>query len=216
MRAGEAGCNLPPVSTDRELLAAWAQGDQDAGETLIERHFDALYRFLEMSAPSQAEDLLQDTFLACVEGHSTFRGDSSFRTFLFGIARNKVLMFWRGRAQRGTTLDFEELSLADLDASPTNVVARRQEEQALLTALRRIPIQAQLLLMLFYWEGLRGPQLAEVLEIPEGTVRTRIRRARELLEGAMAAEHVPDALARSTLGDLERWAASLRASFRRP
>ena len=80
----------------------------------------------------------------------------------------------------------------------------------MLHALRAIPIDLQIALELFYWEKLSAPELAEVLEIPEGTVRSRLRRAREALEQRLRAlESSPERLA-STLSNLEGWALSLR------
>src|SRR6185436_6575853 len=82
-------CGMLPSCTmrpDAELLSAWRGGDEKAGAELFERHFEALFRFFRNKAGDQAEDLVQETFLACLSGPA-FRGEASFRTYLFTVAR---------------------------------------------------------------------------------------------------------------------------------
>lgn len=200
--------------TDDELLALWRGGDANAASTLFERHFEALYRFFRNKAPSASDDLVQRTLLACFEGKDRFRGESRFRTYLFGIARYQLLMWFaeqRGADRRAS----EEVSLADLDPTPSVAEELRQEQQLILLALRRLPIDVQVLLELFYWEQLSGSELAEVLSVPEGTIRSRLRRARQLLSEALTAmEREPGRLA-STLSNLDDWASGLRARLSR-
>ena len=82
----------------------------------------------------------------------------------------------------------------------------------LARALRSIPLDLQVALELHYWEELSGPELAAVLEIPEGTVRSRLRRGRELLAERLQAFACDDAaLAKSSLDDIDGWASSLKA-----
>jgi RNA polymerase sigma factor (sigma-70 family) len=203
------------VSTDDDaaLCGAWRGGDRAAGEALFERHFDALYRFFESKIPGDVGDLVQRTLLGCVEARERFRGDASFRTFLFAVARHELYGYYRGR-QRNAALDFGVSSLADLAPGPSTALRRSTEREALLTALRTIPLDLQIAVELHYWEGLRGPELAAALEIPEGTVRSRLRRALEALRAALAAAGRPPA----PLGDgdpeaaLDAWAAALAAA----
>ena len=82
----------------------------------------------------------------------------------------------------------------------------------LLEALRRIPLDYQIAVELFYWEGLTGSEVASALGVPEGTVRTHLARGRKALAERMA-ELEPAELVQSTMDDLERWAASLRAQL---
>lgn len=195
---------------DLELLEAWRGGDARAGTALFERHFENLYRFFRNKAEGAVDDLIQQTFLRCVESRDRIRGESSFRTYLFTIAHHELYAFWRKRAREEIT-DFSERSVEDLATSPSGVVARHREQQLLLSALRAIPLELQVVLELHYWEELSGPELAEVLAIPEGTVRSRLRRGREALEEKMKSLGAEPSLLTSTLTDLDRWAASLRA-----
>lgn len=201
------------VKTDRELLEAWAAGDAEAGNTLFDRHFASLYRFFRNKAGDAADDLVQATFLGCVEARHRFRGDASFRTWLLSIARRKLYDRFRERDRDAKRFDPEASSVADLGASPSAVLANKAEHALLLSALRRIPLNSQVALELYYVEGMRGPMIAEVLGIPEPTVRGRLRRGLEQLRREIEASGSSAALVRSTLADLEGWAESLRAKL---
>jgi RNA polymerase sigma factor (sigma-70 family) len=198
--------------TDREILAAWRDGDRAAGSELFERHFEALYRFFRNKCDDGIDDLIQQTLLACVKARDGFREDASFRTWLLTIARHELYAHWRAR-QRDAAREVGEVSLVDLGTSPSGTVARRREHQLLLVALRSIPLDLQVALELFYWEQLEGAELAEVLGIPEGTARSRLRRAREAI-AAKIAELEGDGDSGdggASLRDLDAWAATLRA-----
>ena len=181
---------------------------------LVERHFAALFRFFQNKVQNGIEDLLQQTLLACVEGRARFRGDASFRTYLFQTARFQLYRHYRER-NRGRDIDFEITGVADLGTSPTGALARKQEQQWLLEALRRIPLQYQVVLELSVCEDLSGREIAQILEIPEGTLRSRLRlavqRARRELELISSG--------RSTLADpgsdLQAWARGVREAFGR-
>jgi RNA polymerase sigma factor (sigma-70 family) len=193
---------------DFELLQRWRGGDGEAGNELFEHHFAAVNRFFRSKVDGGVEDLVQATFLACVEARDRFEGRSSFRGYLLGIARHQLLSWYR---RRRDVVDFEEESVVDLGGSPSRELAGRQEERILLHALRQMPLDHQITLELFYWEGLRGHELAEVLRISPHTVRSRLSRARAALHETIARVADDPALAQSTLGDLEGWAQALRA-----
>lgn len=198
------------VATDLELLEAWRGGDRRAGSELFERHFDSICRFFANKVDRDVDDLVQKTFSACVEGKERFRGQSSFRTYLFGVAHNVLRSTLRTRKRENDRLDFGMTSVFDLGLSPTTLLASGREQALMLQSLRRIPIEHQLVLELYYWEDMEASELAEVLELPEGTVRSRIRRAKQLLEEQLRALAESDAVLTSTLSDLDSWARSLR------
>ncbi len=172
-------------ATDEQLLHAWSQGDDGSGARLYRRHFDALYRFFRTKAPDQYEDLIQITMLECVRSKDKVRGDSPFRGFLFGVARNCLLHHFRSRYRDRLDFDAARSSVADLDPRPSTIVARHAEHTRLLEAMRRIPVDLQIVLELFYWEELGTRELAAALDVPQGTVKSRLRRAREALREAL-------------------------------
>lgn len=202
---------------DLELMRAWGAGDAEAGRELFRRHFEVVLRFFRNKAGDDVEDLVQLTFANVLASRETFRGDAPFRAYLLTIARHELYAYWRKRSARAAEQDIGSLSVQDLATSPSGKLAAREDRVLLARALRSIPLELQEILELHYWENLSGPELATLLELPEGTVRTRLRRGRELL-----AERF-DALQRgegaevtsSTLDDIDRWAAALRIEMGR-
>jgi RNA polymerase sigma factor (sigma-70 family) len=202
---------------DAVLFESWCRGDRRAGAQLFERHYEAIARFFHNKAHHDADDLIQRTFLRCVETHARIRKPTSFRYYLFGVARNVLLEYLeeKGRRQRREAPNFLSTSIEDVAPTPSSALARAREERLILHALRRIPLELQIILELYYWEELRARELAEVLDLPEGTIRTRIRRAKQLFEEEIARVAESPALAHSTLCDLEGWARRLRGELGR-
>ncbi|MCR9159098.1 MAG: RNA polymerase sigma factor [Nannocystaceae bacterium] len=195
---------------DDDLLAAWSTGDNAAGSALFDRHYAAIYRFFvnKLSNLSEVEDLVQRTFMGCIEAKERFRGESSMRTFLFAIARNVLLSHLRTAQRR--SVEPASTSLADCGMGASTAMGLRREQQLLLTALRLIPIDSQVVLELNYWERMSGRKIAEVLGETEPAIRGRLRKAKLELRGAIeAAARNPGELC-STLDGLDRWADGLR------
>lgn len=203
---------------DFALLDRWSAGDRDAGNTLLLRHFDSLYRFFscKIGDSGEVDDLIQRSFLACIESRDKFRREASFRTFLLTVARHELFGFFRRR--RTTSARSESLgsmSIAELGSSARAVMVRREEERLLLSALGTIPLDLQLTIELHYWEGLTTAELAVVLEIPQGTVKSRLRRAREALHAAMQRLAEDAKTLESTISDFEHWACRVRERIAR-
>ena len=198
------------MASDQKLLHAWRAGDRRAGSELFARHFDGVYRFFLNKVDGGVEDLVQRTFVACVEGRDRFREEASFRTYLFAIAHNLLKVHLRTTA-RSRRQDFERDSLVDLGAGPPTIVGACEEERLVVHALRKIPIESQVLLELFYWEDLGVADIAVAMDVPVGTAATRLRRARQLLEAEMVALAGDAALRDAVAGGFETWARALRA-----
>ena len=193
---------------DFDLLAAWRGGDRDAGEALFDRHFSSISRFFRNKVTTGVDDLVQKTFLGLVESRDSFRGHSSFRTFLFAIAHNVLSKHYRTRSRN--KMDLESVSAADLAPGQSSLMAKKLEHRLLAQALRTIPLQYQMLLELQYWESLSTSEIAEVLGVPQGTAKTRLRKAKAVLREAV--EQLADSpeLRASTLEGLDGWARELR------
>lgn len=191
------------VSADLELLEAWRQGDKTSGDVLLGRHFDAICRFFRSKLGDDVEDLIQRTFLDCVESRDRVTHTVGFRAYLFGIARNRLYDHLRRMQRHPRAVDGDVQSLADLGTSPTGKLARSEEQRLILSGLRCIPVDAQIILELAYWEGLSGPQIAAVLAIGENTVRSRLSRARSALREQVEKLAASPRLGESTLSDLE-------------
>jgi RNA polymerase sigma-70 factor (ECF subfamily) len=193
--------------TDLALLDRWRSGDAGAGEALFKRHFDSIYGFFETKCAADADELVQSTFFACLRARDQFRKESSFRTYLFTIARHELYRVLRGRQRDGERLDFQLSSIAELVSTPGTRIARNQEHRHLLEVLRQLPVEQQTLLELHYWEDMDIAQLAEVFETPAATIRTRLHRARKALREKLAATAPRQVL--ETLETMDAWARGL-------
>ncbi len=192
------------ASGDLALLDAWRGGDRDAGSRLFDAHLESVSRFFRNKVDGSCEDLVQETFLACIESRDRFAGRSSFRTYLFSIARH--VLFGHYRRDRTWKIDALTTSVTQLGCSAGSVLARTEERALLLRALRHLPLDFQVTLELAYWEGLEGSALAEVLDVSPHTVRSRISRAKSMLRHKITELADKPALGVSTIAHLERWA----------
>lgn len=192
---------------DHELLDRWRAGDATAGQQLFERHFDSVYGFFETKCEAEADELVQATFLACVRAKTQFRKESSFRTYLFTIARHELYRALRARRRDGERLDFELSSIAELVSTPGTRIARNQEHRQLVEALRQLPVDQQALLELHYWEDMDIAALAEIFEAPAVTIRTRLHRARKALRDRMEGQAPSQVL--ETLESMDLWAREI-------
>src|SRR5690349_20937144 len=147
---------------DGALLRAWASGDKQAGSALFEQHYRSVYRFFanKLASLAEVEDLVQQSFMAAIEASARYRGDASFKTFLLAIARNLLLKHLRDR-RPSEPLDAGETSLADRGLGASTIMQLRREQQLLLTALRHVPIDSQVVLEMTYWEQMTGKAIAE-------------------------------------------------------
>jgi len=172
------------MDSDLVLLETWRAGNKQAGEDLFTRHFADIYRFFEHKAGDAADELAQQTFMACVAGRDSFRGQSTFRTYLFAIARNQLYSHLRRATQRAQ-LDFTVTSLAEIVTSAATRLGRAQQVEQLRAALSELAAEDQLLLELHYWHDLDSAALGEVFEATSGAIRVRLLRARRALHARM-------------------------------
>jgi RNA polymerase sigma factor (sigma-70 family) len=172
------------MTRDCELLRSWRAGDRAAGDALIAAHFASVCRFFRTKLGDDVEDLIQQTFLELLAASSPV---TSVRATLFTIARRRLLDHLRRRYQRNEIELVTSMSVADLGTSPSTAVARSEQQRLLHEALQRISLDHRIALELAYWENLGGPEIAEILEIPEHTVRSRLSRARQALRDQLEA-----------------------------
>lgn len=188
------------MTDEVELFRRWQAGDAAAGDALLRSCFDALFRFFRNKVQGEVEDLIQKTLLACVESREDIRDPGQFRAFLFRVARNRLYDRLRGDLKLGAHVDLSEASLYELGASPSSVAARNQRQAMVTEALRRIPLDYQIALELSYWEGMKAPQIAAVLDLNPNTVRTRITRARTALKQQLGQLGVQTEISDEVLG----------------
>jgi RNA polymerase sigma factor (sigma-70 family) len=177
--------SVKPVDPDVALLEAWRQGDRAAGEALFGRYFEVLYRFFATKCADPG-DLAQTTLLAVLRSRQQFAGRSSFRTYLFCIARNELYDHLRAH-QRTRHFDPHLSSIAELVTTPASRLDRDHAHRRVSWALRALPVEQQTLLELHYWEELDAAALGEIFGAPPTTIRTRLRRARLALRERLLA-----------------------------
>jgi RNA polymerase sigma-70 factor (ECF subfamily) len=195
--------------SDRDLFAAWTRGDIEAAAELFERHFAAIDRFFRNKVMDGYDDLVQQTFTACLESRDRYRGDASFRTYLFAIANNILRSHFRSRQRDAERFEWTEVSVCDLTPGPSTLVREGRERALLLESLRRIPLAYQVVLELYYWEELSAAAIAEIVSVPENTVRSRLRRGKQLVEAQLELLANDPAESERTRADLVCWSLAL-------
>jgi RNA polymerase sigma factor (sigma-70 family) len=190
----------------RGALDAWRGGDLAAGDALLQVYFPLLARMFNARMPHRAADLIQRTMLAAVEAKGRIPEGVPFRAYLLGIARRILVGEYREadrEARRRELDDYDAL----VRTSPSEAIARRQQQRVLLSALRELPLDLQLAVELHYWEDLGMEEVAAVLDVPVGTAKSRLRRAKELLVDGVQRESGSLVV---TQDDLGGWAHELR------
>jgi RNA polymerase sigma-70 factor (ECF subfamily) len=198
------------VAEDAELLEAWSKGDQRAARALFDRYFPALFRFFHGKVDQPVEDLVQETFMACVDAPDRFRGEGLFRSYLFGTARNVLRQHYRRWRRKEGKLDLGVVSVHDLGVGQSTALADKAEHRLLLEGLRRLPLDRQIALELHLWEGMSAREIGVLFAVGEEAARSKIRRARDELRRHVLEVASSRAVLESTLTDLEGWARSLR------
>ena len=172
---------------EARLVAGLKAGHREAFDRLVELHYDRLHRLAcTMTGSSEdAADLAQETFLAAMKSAGNFRGESRLTTWLIAILRNQFTLHLRGRRK----WRHAPLEAAGSLGAPTPAPAIRPEVAAILERVHRLPEELRTALVLFYLEGMRYQEIAEAMECPVGTIRSRLFEARErlkkMMEGAM-------------------------------
>lgn len=197
--------------TDRELWDLWRAGDTRAGSRFCDRYFFQVYRFFtnKVKDDREAEDLTQKTFLELTR--SVAKADAEHpRGYVFGVARFVLIAYLDRKSKLGVVRIPDE-SIADMDPGPgmTTFVQQNSERSQLAKALCRLPLDAQIVLELYYWEDLSGSEIGVVLGIPEPTVRGRLRRAKELLAAQLESQ-TPGTDIDQRMHNLGEWVAELQ------
>lgn len=204
------------MDPDRELFEAWCEGDGEAGSRVLDKHAREITWFFRNKVFDEADvaDLVSQTFLGCVAGRDRFRQETSVRRFLYAIAHNVLRQYIRTKVKREREqLDFTQVCVQQLaPRSMSSMQMHQRELQAFVNGLRRVPVEVQVVLELKYFQGIGGREIGERLGIPEGTVRTRLRRGLARLRVAVAQELSVGATQSVTVTaeDLEAWAAQVR------
>ena len=193
--------NATLTDDDAALLRRYRNGDAEAFGVLYARHRLGLYRFLcgLCGDAALAEEIFQETWLNLIRSESAQRGQASFKTWLYQIARNRLIDHWRkhGR-QQGREEAFDEALHGDAlpgnSPDPEQELALSQDQQRLRAALDELPGEQREVFLLRAHGDLELTEIAELTRTPAETVKSRLRYAlqklRRLLADPAAAEEV--------------------------
>jgi RNA polymerase sigma-70 factor (ECF subfamily) len=175
-----------PMDPDATLIERTLEGDLTAFESLVERHRAVVYRVAaRIVGPDDADDVSQDTFLRAFHRLGQFRGTASFRTWLLQITQNTALnaLDWTRRRPSAAAEEAPEAADPDLRRQPASSLEGQERRERLDFKLRALRPEYRSLLVLRDLEGLSYGEIAGVLEMPLGSVKGRLHRARdELIE----------------------------------
>ena len=178
--------------TDKELVQRVQQGDKKSFDLLVLKYQNRIIKLVSryVREQSDAMDVAQEAFLKAYRALPNFRGDSAFYTWLYRIAintaKNHLVSMSRRPAEAhlensdGDAIDIEELQ-KDFD-NPENLLLAEEIKQTILTAMNKLPEDLRVAITLREIDGLTYEEIAEAMDCPIGTVRSRIFRARETID----------------------------------
>ena len=199
------------AADDAELARRWIAGETDAAAILVRRYTKPLFRFFVNKVDAgMADDLTQQTFETCQQRLGTIRDPGRFRSFLFSVAHNLLLMHYRRQRAGRATENVLETSVVQMGFTPSEVIARKHQERLLVIALRHLNLAEQIALELHFFEELRASDIAEILGEPLGTIKTRLRRAQGKLRDEIRRLERDPVMIESTISMLGDWARAVR------
>ncbi len=180
---------------DEELVKRCAGGDREAFNDLVLKYqkkvFSVAYRFV--GDPEEANDLAQEIFTAAYQNLKSFRGDSKFSTWLFQIATNRGKNRFKYLKRRGFFTnkgssetddegDQSHRALPDQTANPEELLSGNQIRKAVIEAINELEPDHREIVILRDIEGLSYDEIARILDLPEGTTKSRLHRARMVVK----------------------------------
>ncbi len=177
---------------DKELVLRVQQGDKSAFDLLVLKYQHRIIQLVNrfVKDPSEAQDVAQEAFVKAYRALDNFRGDSAFYTWLYRIAINTAKNYLVSRSRRHTDYevdlnDAEQIEgarqLKGLD-TPDSLLMNDQIVEAIKEAIDGLPDEMKTAIMLREFEGMSYEEIAEAMDCPVGTVRSRIFRAREAID----------------------------------
>lgn len=169
------------------LISRARGGDRDAFGELVEQYRDNVYRLAYRMCGNayDADEAAQEAFVAAWRALPNFRGDAKFSTWLYRLTTNAAIDVMRREKRHQTVGDGEMIEVADDADSPQETVERTEQQEAVQKALATLSEEYREVLLLRYMEELDYAEIAEVLQLPSGTVKSRINRAKAALKKAL-------------------------------
>lgn len=185
------------VISDSELVARAVSGDDDAYAALVTRYSDFVYTIVVRVVGNEedARDVAQEAFVRAYRALGRFRGDAKFSSWLYRIAVNRALTHLKQTRRRPVAMELGEVPHLERTVAPSvkrsdpaRDLARGERARAVRSAVDGLPPQYRTVVTLFYLEERSYKEVAAILGIPMGTLKTYLHRARAMLRQVLAEE----------------------------
>ena len=185
--------------SDLEMLRAVKAGDATAYRGLVEKYQGRMHSMVYGMTRNRedARDITQEAFVKAYNNLDSFRLDSSFYTWLYRIAMNLSIDFLRRRQRQGTTSYDEAIAARDGDGAiaeihhgddPRRLLERKRLYERIMDAMEELPADQKQAILLRELEGLSYKEISDIMDIPEGTVMSRLFYARKKLQKVLSGE----------------------------
>jgi len=178
-----------------QLIDSALEGDQKAYADIVSRFREQIFHFIfrMVKDKAQAEDLTQETFIKAFRALASFNSDYAFSTWLYKIAANNCIDYFRKKKLATTSLDTPikakdgdlQRDFPDQEQGPESELISKEQTNQIQTAIDSLPAKYKQAILLRHSQDKSYEEIAEELEIPLGTVKVRIFRAREMLKARM-------------------------------
>ncbi len=172
------------------------QGDVNAYNILVIKYQHKVAQIISKFVGNSADvnDVAQEAFIKAYKAINNFRGESSFYTWLYRIVVNSAKTYLESNSKRKNHIDVDSEEFQSIDAqgvltskeSPDKIIESQELQQVILSAMKELPEELRQAIMLREVEGMSYEDMADLLQIPIGTVRSRIFRARQFIEERMS------------------------------
>ncbi|MDD5320969.1 MAG: RNA polymerase sigma factor RpoE [Methylococcales bacterium] len=180
---------------DEDLVLRVQQGDKSAFDLLVIKYQHKIVQLVNryIKDPSEAQDVAQEAFIKAYRALGNFRGDSAFYTWLYRIAINTAKNYLVSRSRRSS--DYQ-VDVQDAEAvenapqlqgmeTPERLLLNQEIVDTIKTAIDKLPEEMRIAIMLREFEGMSYEEIAQAMDCPVGTVRSRIFRAREAIDNKL-------------------------------
>ena len=175
------------MNNEQDIIRRAQKGDSEAFRTLVEGYQTQVYRLAaRMCGESTADDVTQEAFVAAWRALPSFRGDCRFSTWLYRLTTNAAIDLLRREKRHRNADDITELELSDDGLSPQELAERGETQEAVRRALGQLSEEHRQVLLLRYMQELDYSEIAAALAVSEGTVKSRINRAKGRLRELLA------------------------------
>ena len=177
-----------PWHSEQDLINTVLNGDLQAFEVVVRRYGDRMYRFIlkYIADRATAEDLTQETFISAFQTLDRFNFQAKFSTWLFGIALNKIRNYYNRAPEARYRFVSEEWlqNFISQGCTPLEALEQKNTIQTVQHLIDQLPADMREILILAALEGCTYEEIARIVDVPVGTVKSKLFRAREMIRKA--------------------------------